>query len=56
MNPKVKACFTPHVMMHSLFGLGLGFALAAIFPALPLFWLGVVIMIVATLLDATRKA
>ena len=31
MNKKqFKACMTPHVMLHSLFGLGLGVLLAAV--------------------------
>jgi len=56
MSEKTKACFTPHVMMHSLFGLGLGVLLVAIIPGLRSAWLGLVLMAVAVALDATRKA
>ena len=55
MNAKMKSCFTPHVMMHSLFGLGLGIFLVALVPSLSLWWLGVILMVVATALDAMRK-
>lgn len=55
MNAKMKACMTTHVMMHSLFGLGLGIFLASLIPALSIVWLGLVIMIVAIVIDAMRK-
>ncbi len=56
MSEKARACFAPHVMMHSLFGLGLGLLLAAVVPGLRNVWLGVVVMAVAIVLDAMRKA
>ncbi len=56
MNEKMRSCFTPHVMMHSLFGLGLGLLLVAIIPGLRNVWLGLVVMAVAVALDMTRKA
>ena len=55
MNEKMKQCFTPHVMMHSLFGLGLGLLLAGLFAGLAQPWLGVVLMVVAVVLDMMRK-
>lgn len=55
MNEKMKSCFTAHIMMHSLFGLGLGFLLAALFQGLATVWLGLVLMIVAVVLDMFRK-
>ncbi|MBI3485549.1 hypothetical protein HY025_01240 [Candidatus Daviesbacteria bacterium] len=55
MNAKMKDCFTPHVMMHSLFGLGLGIVLVALVPALNMLWLGVVLIVVALALDMMRK-
>jgi hypothetical protein len=55
VNEKMKSCFTPHIMMHSLFGLGLGVLLAAAVPGLRTVWLGVAVMAVALVLDATRK-
>lgn len=55
MDAKMKSCFTPHVMMHSLFGLGLGILLVALIPSLNMVWLGVGLMIVALILDSTRK-
>ncbi len=56
MNSKMKDCFTPHVVMHSLFGLGLGLALADWIPAFAHWWLGVILMVVAVLLDMLRPA
>ena len=50
----MKACFTPHVMMHSLFAFGLALAVASFVPGLVNLWLGVVLMVVAFVLDATR--
>jgi hypothetical protein len=55
MDKKMKSCFTPHVMMHSLFGLGLGIVLAYLVPSLSNLWLGVGLMVVAVALDAMRK-
>ncbi len=55
MDKKMKECFTPHVMMHSLFGLGLGILVVSLIPSLGMLWLGVLIMIIATVLDMTRK-
>lgn len=56
MNDKMKSCFTPHVMMHSLLGLGLGILLVSLIPALGVVWLGIVIMAIAFILDAMRKS
>lgn len=56
MNEKMKSCFTPHVMMHSLFGLGLGILLASTFQSLANAWLGLVLIIVAVVLDTIRKS
>ena len=55
MNDKIKECFTPHVLMHSLFGLGLGIFLTALFPSLSILWLGLVLMVVSVVLDYMRK-
>ena len=55
MNEKMKECFKPHVLMHSLFGLGLGLLLAAVFADLRQAWLGLVVMAVALVLDFMRK-
>ena len=54
-NDKMKACFTPHIYMHSLFGLGLGVFIVSLFPSLGMWWLGVVLMVVATVWDMMRK-
>lgn len=56
MNEKVKSCFTPHVLMHSLFGLGLGILLAAVVEGLRAAWLGLLLMVVAVALDMMRKS
>lgn len=55
MNAKLKACFTPHVAMHSLFGLGLGILLVSLIPFLNNLWLGIGLMVVAVVLDSMRK-
>lgn len=55
MNAKVKECFTPHVLMHSLFGLGLGILLAAVVEGLRAAWLGLLLMVVAVALDMMHK-
>lgn len=41
--------------MHSLFGLGLGFILAAFVPGLANLWVGVVLCVVAVVWDMMRK-
>lgn len=51
----MKECFTPHAMMHSLLGIGLGIVLVNIVPSLNSLWLGVVIAVVAIVLDKMRK-
>lgn len=55
MNAKMKSCFTPHALIHSLFGLGLGLFLASIIPSLSMWWLGVVVIVIAFAMDAMRK-
>lgn len=55
IDKKAKSCFTGHVMMHSLFGLGLGILLVSLFPGLDIAWLGVAFMVIAVALDAMRK-
>jgi len=55
MNAKMKECFTPHAMYHNLFGLGLGLLLVSLIPSLANFWLGLVVVAVAVIMDYTRK-
>ncbi|MBI3385085.1 hypothetical protein HY030_02755 [Candidatus Gottesmanbacteria bacterium] len=55
MNEKMKSCFTPHVLMHSLFGLGLGIVLVSLVPSLNNLWIGVVLVVVGLGLDMMRK-
>lgn len=55
MDKKMKECFTPHAMMHSLMGIGLGIILVNIIPGLNSLMLGVVIAAVAIILDMMRK-
>lgn len=55
MDKKMKACFSGHVIMHSLFGLGLGILLVSLIPSLGVLWLGLLIMVVAVVLDMMRK-
>lgn len=56
MNAKMKSCFTGHIVMHSLFGLGLGILLSALIPSLSVWWIGAVVMVGAVVLDAMRKS
>ena len=45
----MKECFKPHVVMHSLIGLGIGFILASFIPALSTstgLWLGIILVII----------
>ncbi len=48
--PNAKECFKPHVIMHSLLGLGIGFILASFIPALSTstgLWIGIILVIIA---------
>lgn len=56
MNKKVKSCFTGHIAMHSLFGLGLGILLASLSQSLAVWWLGIGLMAAAIVADSMRKA
>lgn len=55
MNKKMKECFTPHALMHNLFGIGLGIVAVALYPTLANVWLGVGLVVVALVTDMTRK-
>ena len=55
MDKKMKECFQPHVMMHSLVGLGLGVFLVSLVPGLGLWWLGLGLVLLAVVLDMMRK-
>ncbi len=56
MNEKMKHCFEPHVLMHTLFGLGLGIILVNLVPALNSLLIGVVVVVVALGADMMRKS
>lgn len=51
-----KRCFTSHALSHSLFGLGLGLAVANLVPSLDNLLYGVVVMVVAIVWDAMAKS
>ncbi len=55
MNGKTNDFFTPHALMHDLLGLGVGILIVALIPSLTNFWLGVVVIVVALVLDIARK-
>jgi 1,4-dihydroxy-2-naphthoate octaprenyltransferase len=55
MKGKMKDCFKPHIYMHSLFGLGLGILVASLWSGVSKWWIGVIVMVVAVLLDMSRK-
>lgn len=54
-NDKMMECFTPHVLMHSVLGLGVGIVLVSVVPALGNIWLGVLVVAVGILLDMVRS-
>lgn len=56
MDKKMKECFTPHALMHSLAGLGIGLILAALVPSLASVLIGVVVVVIAAALDFMRKS
>lgn len=56
MNAKMKECFTPHALIHSLTGLGVGLIAAALFPSLASVLIGVVVIVVGIVLDMMRKS
>lgn len=51
----MKDCFSGHVVMHSLFGLGLGVLLTTLITSLQNIWIGIVLMVIAVLFDMMRK-
>ncbi len=55
MTDKMKKCFTPHVIMHSVVGLGIGLVIASLLPGLPLLWIGLGVIVVGTVLDVMQK-
>ncbi len=55
MNAKMKECFTPHALMHSLAGFGIALILASFIPGLANLWLGVIILVVGMAWDMMRK-
>ncbi len=55
MNSKIKECFAPHALYHSLFGLGLGLLIAYFFSSVVNIWLAVILMVIAVVLDYFRK-
>jgi len=55
MDKKLKECLTPHALMHTLFGLGLGIILVSLFPGLQNLTFGVIVAGVAIALDYMRK-
>lgn len=55
MDKMMKECMTPHTMTHTLLGIGLGIVMVAMVPSFNSFWLGVIVAVVAVLLDKMRK-
>ena len=55
MKMDFKRCFTPHALLHNLFGIGIGLILISIMPGLVAnaMMLGIVVVVVALFLDAT---
>lgn len=55
MDKKMKSCFSSHIVIHSLFGLGLGIVLANQIVVFDRLWIGLAAMVVAVVFDALRK-
>lgn len=55
MEAKMKECFKPHAVMHTVMGVGLGLVLVSLAPGLNNLWLGVGLVAVAAVVDYTRK-
>ena len=55
MDKKIKECLSPHALMHTLTGLGLGLLVAALVPSLAVWWIGAAVVAVAVVLEMTRK-
>ena len=55
MKMDLKRCFTPHALLHNLFGIGLGLILVNLVPGLAAsgLMLGIVVVVVALVADAT---
>lgn len=51
----MKECFTPHVIMHVLSGVGAGIVLVNLIPALNILWLGIGLIVVTVAADMMRK-
>lgn len=51
----MKECFSPHAMMHSIIGFGLGITLVSLFPGLAMLWLGILIILGGMVWDMMRK-
>ena len=54
MKMDFKRCFTPHALLHNLFGIGIGLILVALMPGLAAngLTLGIVVVVVALVADA----
>jgi len=55
MNAKMKDCFTPHSMTHSLTGAGVGIIVANLIPSINSLMAGLIILVIGIVLDMTRK-
>lgn len=55
MNAKMKECFTPHALMHSLTGAGVGIIVANLIPAINSLMVGVIILVIGIAFDMMRK-
>lgn len=51
----LKECFTPHVIMHVLSGVGAGIVLVNLIPGLNILWLGIALIVVTVAADLMRK-
>lgn len=54
MSGKMMQCCEPHVLMHSVLGIGAGIVLVSLIPALGNIWLGVLVLSIGILLDMMR--
>lgn len=55
MNKKMRECFTPHAMIHSLTGVGIGIIAANLIPILNSLMVGLIVLVIGIIWDMMRK-
>ena len=55
MLEKMKSCFSYHCVLHALLGLGLGLAIARLYPMQHMGKAGLTLVVIVIILDYLRK-